>query len=132
MDTHTADRRLTRSDGGVTSLQFLLAAALGLLLFIGMANLVVVQYGRGALQSALEQGVRAGSIEGDVEVCLERIATVAGQLLGGRLSDGLEVDCVTSGRLVVASASVTFPSWTPLTPDFGVRLSANAVIESTQ
>lgn len=129
MDTSAADRRLRRTDRGVTSVQFLLAATLGLLLFVGMLNLVVVQYGRGAIQSALEQGVRAASIDGDLDVCRERVGSVVGQLLGGRLSDGLEFDCFANGRLVTASASVTFNSWTPLTPDFEVWLTAEAAVE---
>lgn len=110
-------------------MQFLLASALGLLLLIGLLNLVVVQYGRGALQSALEQGVRAGSLRGDVRECEETIHSVVGQLLAGRMSDHIAVRCSSGAGVVSASASATFPSWTPFTGDFEVELSGRALIE---
>jgi hypothetical protein len=37
--------------------------------------------------------------------------------------------CEASSGLMVASASVTFESWTPLTPDFSFSLTSQAVIE---
>ena len=45
VDPLTADRRL--NERGISSIQFLLASGLGMLLFLALANLVVVQYGRG-------------------------------------------------------------------------------------
>lgn len=127
MDTDTADRQL--AERGFSSVQFILASGLALVLFMTFANLVVVQYGRGAIQSALNQGARAGSLTGSVEECEATAAKVVGQLLGGRLGDGVKVACASSARLVVASGSATFESWTPLTPDFTVSLVGHAVIE---
>lgn len=116
-------------DRGVSSVQFILAAALGLFLFVALANLVVIQYGRGALQSALEQGARAGSVEGQPSACEEKAGEVVGQLLGGRMSDVLAVRCQLVGTSIVASGVAVFPSWTPLAPDFHVELSSEAVVE---
>ena len=121
MDTAQGDR-------GVSSVQFVLAAALALVLFLALANLVVVQYGRGAVRSALEQGARAGSTSG-AAVCEATARQVITDLMGGRMSDGLVLDCVVEGGAVVSSASVTFDSWTPLTPDFAFELTATAVVE---
>jgi len=115
-------------DRGVSSVQFVLASALALVLFLALANLVVVQYGRGAVRSALEQGARAGSTAG-VAACENTAQQVVADLLGGRMSDGLALDCTLSGGTLVASASVTFDSWTPLTPDFGFTLTSSAVVE---
>jgi len=64
VDSIPAHRRL--NERGVTSGQFLLASALALLLFLALANLVVVQYGRGAVRSALDQGARVGAISSSV------------------------------------------------------------------
>ena len=125
MDTNAAARRVDR---GVSSVQFVLASALALILFLALANLVVVQYGRGAIRSALEQGVRAGSV-GGVSVCEHTARAVIGDLLGGRMSDDLSLSCAADGSAVTASASVTFESWTPLTPDFAFSLSSRAVSE---
>lgn len=116
-------------DRGVTSVQFLLASALGLVLFLILANVVVVQYGRGAIRSALEQGARAGSLEGDPAVCEVRAAEVLDQLLGGRMSDGLVLECAPTGSVMTASASTVFRSWMPLLPDFPIDLSSEALIE---
>lgn len=120
---------MTSAEEGLTSVQFLLASALGLVLAISLLNLTVVQYGRGALQSALEQGVRAGSLHGDLRACEETINSVAGQLLAGRMSDGLTFECSSASGLISASASATFPSWSPLTGDFQVQLESRALIE---
>ena len=127
MDQGPVDRRLT--ERGVTSVQFLFASALALILFLAFANLVVVQYGRGALRSALEQGARAGAATGSAADCEAVAAEVVSQLLGGRMSDGLRVRCAPSGGEMVAVASATFESWTLLTPDFDVALSTRAVME---
>jgi hypothetical protein len=115
-------------DRGVSSIQFVLAAALALVLFLALANLVVVQYGKGAVRSALEQGARAGSTSG-VAACEATADQVIADLLGGRMSDALVLSCGFADGSVVASASVTFESWTPLTPDFAFYLSASAVVE---
>lgn len=117
------------AEGGFSSVQFLLASALGLLLMISMLNLVVVQYGRGALRSALEQGVRAGSLNGDVQVCLETVDSVIGQLLAGKMSEDLTFQCSLEPGGIAASASATFASWTPLTSDFRVELEGRALVE---
>ena len=127
MDTRPTHRRV--GERGVSSVQFVLASALALILFLALANLVVVQYGKGAVRSALEQGARAGSTAGGVAACEDTIEQVVDDLLGGRMSDSLVSQCTVSGQSIVASASVSFESWTPLTPDFSFSLSSTAVIE---
>lgn len=127
MGPGSTDRRL--SDRGVTSIQFLLASALGLILFLMMANLVVVQYGRGAVRSALEQGVRAGSLSGSAAACEDTAADVLRQLLGGAMGDGIAVECAAGASSITASGSGTFASWTPMTPDFTIELTARATRE---
>lgn len=126
MDSRRAARGI--GDRGVSSVQFVCAAALALILFLALANLVVVQYGRGAVRSALEQGARAGTTSGPA-VCEATASRVVEDLLGGRMSDDLTLSCDEAGGTVVASASVRFESWTPLTPDFSFDLSSMAVAE---
>jgi Flp pilus assembly protein TadG len=127
MDSITTDRRLT--ERGVTSVQFLLASGLALILFLALANLVVVQYGRGALRSALDQGARVGAISSSVTRCEDRIEEVLSQLLGGRMGDGVTTSCRVGSTTVVASGTARFQSWTPLAPDFVVDLTALATRE---
>lgn len=130
MDPRTAAGRLAplERERGVSSVQFLLASALALILFLAFANLVVVQYGKGAIRSALEQGARSGTTAG-VAACEERATQVVEDLLGGRMSDGLVLNCSVSAGSVEATAWAVFESWTPLTPDFSFSLSSTAVVE---
>ncbi|MCI0679475.1 MAG: hypothetical protein L0Z63_10595 [Actinobacteria bacterium] len=129
MDQGPADRGLT--ERGVTSVQFLLAAGMALLLFLLLANIVVVQYGRGAIRSALEQGVRAGAFVGSADRCEATSRSVVDELLGGRMSDDLVIRCSVEAGRVTAEATASFESWTILTPDFVVRLGAEATLEVT-
>lgn len=127
MDPRSVDRRL--SDRGITSVQFLLASGLGMLLFLALANLVVVQYGRGALRSALDQGARAGAVSSSEEECRQRIEDVLGQLLGGRMGDSVETACGVGPGMVTASGRAVFVSWTPFTNDFEIEMTAHATRE---
>jgi hypothetical protein len=126
VDSGTAARRV--DDLGVTSVQFVLASVLALVLFLALANLIVVQYGRGALRSALEQGARSGSLSG-VTACETTARVVIEDLLGGRMSDQLVVSCSSMGATITASGSAVFESWTPLTSDFVISLTSTAVAE---
>ena len=127
MDKGTVAQRL--SDAGLTSIQFVLAAGLSLVLFVALANLVVVQYGRGAIRSALEQGARAGAVVRSAHACEATARSVLNQLLGGSMSDRLTLRCSVAGGRVVATAEVVFEAWMPLTPDFEVSLSSESFLE---
>lgn len=126
MDSITAAERI--GERGVSSVQFVLASALSLVLFVALANLVVVQYGRGAIRSALEQGARAGSI-GGVAACAYTTGEVIADLLGGRMSDDLVLSCEAIGGAVVATASARFEAWTPFMPDYELTMTSGAVAE---
>lgn len=127
MDQGSADRRI--GERGVSSVQFLLAAALSLTVFLALANLVVVQYGRGAIRSALDQGARAGAIAASEQVCEAAARDVLAQLLGGRMSDSVSLGCASRQGLMTASATAVFESWTPLTGDFQVTVSGESALE---
>jgi hypothetical protein len=106
-----------------------MAAALSLTVFLALANLVAVQYGRGAIRSALDQGARAGAIAGSEQVCESAARDVLTQLLGGRMGDSVSIGCHSQTGLMAASATAVFDSWTPLTPDFEVEVSGEAALE---
>lgn len=127
MDARATDRRLT--DRGFSSIQFLLASGLALVFFLALANVVVVQYARGSVRSALDQGVRAGAINRSVDACEARVAEVVDGLLGGTIGDSLAFECRVSGGMMVATGSVSVQSWTPFTGDYSVSLEAGAVLE---
>lgn len=116
-------------DRGVSSVQFLLASALSLMLFLAFANLLAVQYGRGAIRSALDQGARAGAIVGSPALCEAAAQDVLSQLLAGRMGDSVVIGCRSGEGLMTATATARFESWTPLTADFDVSVSAEAAME---
>lgn len=128
MDSGAAHRGV--GDRGITSVQFLLASALSLILFLTFANLVAVQYGRGAIRSALDQGARAGAIVGSPAVCEATARGVLAQLLGGRMGDSVVVSCRPGNGIMTASAFALFESWTPLTADFEISMSGEAALET--
>ncbi|MDH3190801.1 MAG: pilus assembly protein TadG-related protein [Acidimicrobiia bacterium] len=127
MDQRTADRRLT--ERGVTSVQFLLGSVLALVFFVAVVNLMVVQYVRGSLRSALDQGVRAGSVHQSESVCRERIGEVLEDLLAGEIGGEVNASCQIVGGLVVAQVDVVVDSWSSLTGEFAIDLEARAVVE---
>lgn len=118
-----------REERGVTSIQFVLVGALTLVLFLALANLVVVQYGRGAMRSALDQGVRVGAVTGSTVGCEQRVASVLGQLLGGEMGKSALISCEIDGAVVTARGVAVFESWTPFTPDFPIEILAHATLE---
>ena len=128
MDPHLADRGLR--ERGVTSVQFLLAGALSLVLFLVFANLIVVQYGRGAIRSALDQGARVGCCHrGPRGMRASESKRFSAKFWGATWANRRKSSAPSMGDLVVAHGSAVFPSWTPFTSDFVVDLSAQATLE---
>lgn len=115
-------------------MQYLWVIAVSLVLFTILANVVVVQYGRGVVRSALEEGVRAGArVVADVaaaELVCENAAERARRgLLAGPFGDDIAIDCTPGPEVMRATATVTFASWFPAVPDWSFTESAVAVQE---
>jgi hypothetical protein len=117
------------SEGGLTSVQFLLASGLALIFFVALANVVIVQYAKGSLRSALDQGVRTGAVTRSIGDCEERVSAVLDGLLSGSIGDTIRFECRVDGLAMAASASLTVESWTPFTGDFPVQIEAAATLE---
>jgi len=117
-----------RGEAGFTTIQYVVATAFSLLLFVLVANLLVDLYERGAARDALDEGVRAGvPASATAEECLARAREVL-QAVSNVAS--LRVDdlaCVPDGDRVVATARVSMRSWFPaLLPDWRLQLRAAA------
>ena len=116
-------------DEGFTTIEYVVASALSLLLFVLAANLLVDVYERGAVRDALDEGVRAGvPIDATAGQC-----RVAAQAVIADIAPKLQLDelsCTRSGDRVVARARVTLRSWLPmLVPAWHLDLHAQAVRE---
>lgn len=127
MDSGLVAGRL--KDRGFASMQFVIASALALLFFTALINVMVVQYARGAVRSALDQGARAGSLNGSVETCEERVDEVLSDLLGGEIGETRTFRCELAGPLIRAEGSVIVDSWTIFTSEFTIDLAAEATVE---
>lgn len=119
--------RLSR-EAGFTTIQYVVATAFSLLLFVMVANLLVDLYERGAVRDALDEGVRAAVPAGSsADDCVARARAVVESIASG---SSLRVDsltCAREGDRVVANAQISLRSWFPmLLPDWQLDLHARA------
>src|SRR2546422_9212665 len=78
----------------MTTIQYVLATALSLLVFVALANLVVDLYARGVVRAAVDEGARAGApIDAGAGDCEQRARDVVHSLLGGKLGSDVRVEC---------------------------------------
>lgn len=121
--------RTWTDERGMTTLPIVAAASFALVVFVLLANLVLVQYARGVSRTAVDEAVRRASVATEPSpVCAEALAEVLGDLLGGSFGAGLEATCLVSDGVVVASVSGVLPAILPVMPAFSVRAEAIAVI----
>jgi hypothetical protein len=117
---------------GTAALAFVTAAALALVVFVTLADVVTMQFTRGAVRSAADEAVRAGSrADAPVAVCEARARAVLEGLLGPDVRDRVAVRCVVTGAppVVRASADVTLVPWLPGLPVWSFTVESDAVQE---
>lgn len=121
--------RSCEQDGFATP-QFLVAVGLSLALLASLSNVLVQQYGLAAVQSALDEGARAGGLVGaDAADCRRRTEAAVRGLLGGAYRRGVQLSCTRGPSGVWVRARVRFPGWAPLVPDLITELHAEGVGE---
>ncbi len=122
---------MTTSDVGMTTVQFVAATALSLIVFVMLANLVVDLYARGAIRAAVDEGARAGApIDSSVGECEQRAKDALDHLLGGEMGSDVRVACVGSLDTIRAQATVVLHGWLPgVVPDWSFSLTGTAVKE---
>ena len=119
-----------RREGGYVTIEFVAIAALSLLLLVMIANLIVIQYGRGVLRAAAEEGAQSGSrLFAGVAECERRANEVVDAGLGGPMGDGVSVTCATGLGTIVATVTYRFEPWLPLVPVFSGSEESVAVKE---
>jgi hypothetical protein len=116
-----------RDDGGFTTIQYVVATALSLVLFVLVANLLVDLYERGVVRDALDEGVRSAvPLHGSAAACEERVRAVVRAIGGGSALHVDALQCDVHDGVVVATADATMRSWLPgLLPSWHVRLRAS-------
>jgi hypothetical protein len=122
--------RLFRDDNGMATAGVLLALALATVALVALVNVIVYQYGRGAVRSAIDQAARTGSQASASEAaCEQRARETLDVILGGPLGNDLTVTCQDDGRHVRATATGTFHGWLEIVPDWTWSITATATKE---
>jgi hypothetical protein len=108
--------------------------SLTLVLLLGLANLVAMQYAHGAIRTAVDEGARYGAFVGNTVIeCRERAdAVLRGEagLLRGAMGETIQVRCEVGGDVMRAVASGTFEWWFGGLPQVDVRVVGEALIEA--
>ncbi|MEX1287403.1 MAG: hypothetical protein AB1Z57_05650 [Acidimicrobiia bacterium] len=118
------------SDGGLASVQFVIAAALALLATVWLADALVVRYAQGVMGVAAREGARAASVASDPgPACREEAAAWLADGLGGSMGDRVTVACRGRAGIVEVTVSGVFDAWMPGVPDWSVRRVATAALE---
>jgi hypothetical protein len=115
----------------MTTIQYALATAIVLVVFVLVANVIVDLYARGAVRAAVDEAARTGArIDATVGDCTTRAHDVLGGLVGARLRGAVAVRCDEADGVVVARADVELPSWLALVPDWSFDVVGTAVKET--
>ena len=94
-----------------------------MLLVVGLVQVIAYQYVRGAVQVALERGVRAGSVVGaGIGECEAAVADSLAAALGGEVRESLSTECSVEPEVIAATASGTVPAWMGPAPDLTFTL----------
>lgn len=114
----------------MTTTQYVVATAAALVVFVGLANLVVDLYARGAVRAAVDEAVRASArIDASAAECARRADDVLAGLLGDRLRAGVHVTCDDGAEVVTARADVRLTGWLAVFPDWSFTVTGTAVKE---
>ena len=133
MDTQPDSRiRVERgSELGFITAQFMVVAALSMAFMALLLYLIALQYARGVLRSALDEGVRVGAPPAATESdCLRGTSRVLADLMAGPLGQDVTISCVFLNDRVVASAQGAFAGWFPGVPDVSFQIEVDGVKES--
>ena len=119
-------------EAGLAGIAWVVAAALALVVFVSLADVVTMQLTRNAVRAAVDEAVRAGSrSDGPIAECEVRARAVLEGLLGPAARRDVVVHCSESGtpRQVQARADVTIVPWLPGLPRWSYSVESAEVRE---
>ena len=131
-----AHRRLVQAAGdcrderGSTIVLGALGIAILLIIFVGGANLVLDEYAKGAVRTAVDEAAQAGATAGgSVAACETEAEQVRGNLIRGEYGADVTITCQVASGLMLATASGDLPSLVPPVPRVHVSVTGVSVIE---
>ncbi len=114
----------------MTTVQYVVATAMSLFVFVAMANVVVDLYARGVVRSAVDEGARAGAAVDTSPVdCERRARDVLANLLSGAAGRSVRVSCREVDGAMRAEARVTLAGWIPGIPAWSFTVAGSVVKE---
>jgi hypothetical protein len=115
----------------MTTVQYVVATALSLVVFVGMANFIVDLYARGVARAAVDEAARAGApVDASSADCTQRAHDVLSNLLGAAMDGSIRITCREAVGTIRAQATVRLVGWLPgLVPDWSFTLEGSAVKE---
>lgn len=114
-------------DAGAAMVELVLASAIVMILVTAIMQVIVFQYGKGAVRAAIDEAARSAARSStSVETCQARAADALSDLLGGPMGDGTSVTCTSSPERVTVTADVHFDGWFGSLTDYDATLTASA------
>ncbi len=98
-------------------------------LVVGSLNVVLDEYAKGALRSAVDEGAQAGATSGSTALCAQTAVRARKGLLPGPYTSRTVITCRVEGAFMQASATARLPSLLPLVPAVTVHLIGLSAIE---
>jgi len=119
------------TDAGSAVVTGVIGIAILLLLFVGALNLVVDEYAKGAIRTAVDEAAQAGATAGgSVAACEATASQVRAALLPGPFASSVVVSCTVQGNVMVASAAGALPSLAPPVPSVRASIVGISIIEA--
>jgi hypothetical protein len=98
--------------------------------FLGAVNIVLDEYAKGAMKTAVDDAAEAGAALGGSTAACETVgASVKSELLPGPFGTGVVITCRVRGSTVVASAAGPLPSLLPAVPEWSLSVVGLSVLE---
>ena len=109
--------------------------AITLVVFMVAINLIVDEYGKGAIRTAVDEAAQAGSLQGaaggPIAACQAKASQVMSGLLNGPFGHDITITCgINANGQVVATANGTLPAWLRLVPTDPIHVIGSAHIET--
>jgi hypothetical protein len=119
-------------DRGSITIAMTFAIGVIMLIVVQIANVVVFEFGRGAVRGAIDEGARIGAraAPGDETIVCETIARDALNQLAAGLGEGVTITCADNGTSVIATARVHFDGWLTSIADHDGTIVAAAAKEN--